>query len=79
MAYGGCASAKDQKVKARRLLRDLKYSKTDSVNGVVDGDIMTTGNSGKFYFGYDVEYKVKNEVEKKVTYVPERKVLGKNT
>ena len=79
MAYGGCASAKDQKVKARRLLRDLKYSKTDSVNGVVDGDIMTTGNSGKFYFGYDVEYKVKNEVEKEVTYVPERKVLGKNT
>ncbi|CAL6333808.1 unnamed protein product [Bathycoccus prasinos] len=79
MAYGGCASAKDQKVKARRLLRDLKYSKTDSVNGVVDGDIMTTGNSGKFYFGYDVEYKVKNEVEKEVTHVPERKVLGKNT
>ena len=67
----------DQKVKARRLLRDLKYSKTDSVNGVVDGDIMTTGNSGKFYFGYDVEYKVKNEVEKKVTYVQREKFLGK--
>ena len=80
LAYGGCASAKEQKVKTRRLLRDLKDSKTDSANDVIDGDIITTdNNSEKLYFGYDVKYTVKNDVEKEITYVPERKVRGKNT
>ena len=71
LAYGSCASAKEQKVKTRRLLRDLKDSKTDSANDVIDGDIITTdNNSEKLYFGYDVKYTVKNDVEKEITYVP---------
>ena len=69
LAYGGRASAKEQKVKTRRLLRDLKDSKTDSANDVIDGDIITTdNNSEKLYFGYDVKYTVKNDVEKEIKY-----------
>ena len=65
-------------MKTRRLLRDLKDSKTDSANDVIDGDIITTdNNSEKLYFGYDVKYTVKNDVEKEITYVPERKFVEK--
>jgi hypothetical protein len=77
--YGGCASAKEQKSKGRRLLRDLKYSGTDVANVVVEEESATGDGSENLYFGYNVKYKVKNVVKKEITYVPERKIRGKNT
>ena len=74
--YGGCASAKQQKSKGRRLLRDLKYSASDA-DGIVEDDGALRDSSEKLYSGYDVEYKVKNSVKKEITYVPERKIRGK--
>jgi len=78
--YGGCASAKEQKAKGRRLLRDLKYSgaqevpSSSSSSNILDDDI-----SDELYFGYNVKYKEKKEVKKEISYVPERKIRGKNT
>ena len=77
--YGGCASAKEQKSKGRRLLRDLKYSGAEGeIDAVVDED-NSLGGSEKLYYGYDVSFKVKNDVKKEVSYVPDRKIRGKNT
>jgi len=76
--YGGCASAKQQKSKGRRLLRDLKYSASNA-DGIVEDDGALGDGSEKLYSGYDVKYKVKNSVTKEITYVPERKIRGKNT
>tara|TARA_X000001036_G_scaffold422841_1_gene446182 strand:+ start:850 stop:6600 length:5751 start_codon:yes stop_codon:yes gene_type:complete len=79
MAHGGCASSKEQKSKGRRILRDLKYSETGSANNVINDESIAGGDSEKLYFGYDVKYKIKNDVKKEITYVPERKIRGKNT
>ena len=79
MAHGGCASSKEQKSKGRRILRDLKYSETGSANNVIDDESIAGGDSEKLYFGYNVKYKIKNDVKKEITYVPERKIRGKNT
>tara|TARA_B100000073_G_scaffold244385_1_gene204974 strand:- start:702 stop:6452 length:5751 start_codon:yes stop_codon:yes gene_type:complete len=79
MAHGGCASSKEQKSKGRRILRDLKYSENGSANNVINDESIAGGDSEKLYFGYDVKYKIKNDVKKEITYVPERKIRGKNT
>jgi len=79
MAHGGCASSKEQKSKGRRILRDFKYSETGSANNVINDESIAGGDSEKLYFGYDVKYKIKNDVKKEITYVPERKIRGKNT
>ena len=79
MAHGGCASSKEQKSKGRRILRDLKYSETGSANNVINDESIAGGDSEKLYFGYNVKYKIKNDVKKEITYVPERKIRGKNT
>ena len=81
--YGGCASAKEQKAKGRRLLRDLKYSGTSAQeiqsSSSSSSNVLDDSHSDKLYFGYDVTYKEKKEVQKEITYVPERKIRGKNT
>jgi hypothetical protein len=77
--YGGCASAKEQKSKGRRLLRDLKYSGAEGETDAVVDEDNSLGGSEKLYYGYDVSFKVKNDVKKEVSYVPDRKVRGKNT
>ena len=79
MAHDFCASSKEQKSKGRRILRDLKYSETGSANNVINDESIAGGDSEKLYFGYDVKYKIKNDVKKEITYVPERKIRGKNT
>ncbi|CAL6334797.1 unnamed protein product [Bathycoccus prasinos] len=77
--YGGCASAKEQKSKGRRFLRDLKFSGAE-VGIDVGVDVESgLGGSEKLYYGYDVSFKVKNDVKKEVSYVPDRKIRGKNT
>ena len=60
-------------------MRDLKYSETGSANNVINDESIAGGDSEKLYFGYDVKYKIKNDVKKEITYVPERKIRGKNT
>ena len=60
-------------------MRDLKYSKADGETDVVVDEDNSLAGSGKLYYGYDVRYKVKNDVKKEVSYVPDRKIRGKNT
>ena len=72
--YGGCASAKRQRSKSRRLLRDLKFISEAEVEVVQESN----RDPEQLYFGYDVKYKAQNTLKKEVSYLPDRKILGKN-